>query len=138
MLCREFLSGITVKVFEIGAGNGLGVMPLYVAIHPGNGIFRENAHRGKDHHKPVIRKLLLNQRRLTFKSQQHIADAALGKGRRRAASAGVEHMGTFAKSFRYKLAGLFLITGGFLQRISPRRQITVTPIAGGFRIRDDD
>ena len=46
ILGRELLAGsVTVKKFEIGAGDVRGVMFLHVAVHPGNGIFRQDAFR---------------------------------------------------------------------------------------------
>ena len=52
---RQFLPGVAVKIFKISAGHGFGMMPLHIAIHPGDGIFSENAHGRQDDQKSVVR-----------------------------------------------------------------------------------
>ena len=67
MLRRQFLSDVTVEIFEIGAGERSGAVFLHHLVHPNHGIFRQNADGWNHDLKLTAGKLLLNQRHLVFK-----------------------------------------------------------------------
>src|ERR1700733_7276619 len=125
MLRGQFLPLITIKIFNISTRGLLIAMVLNETIYPGHWIFGGDTDRRQDHLKLVLGESLLDQGGLAFKGEQDITHAVAGKGGHRAVSAGVEN-GHVRVELRDKITGLLLSTGGFLQRISPRRQIAVT------------
>ena len=64
------------------------------------------------------------------------AQTALGKGGGCAATAGIKHFDVFQK-LGHELLGFRFIAAISLVRRAPRRQICVTSVAGGFRVREN-
>src|SRR4051812_40031957 len=87
--------------------------------------------RRRDDLEFVGAELVEREEGLVLPSEQNVADAALGKGRRRSAGAGVEH-GHMRIEVLDELLVLFLVVAKLLVGIGPGREIVPAGAAGGL------
>ena len=126
----------TVEPVQVGLRRLFRAVGFDVFIHPGHRELRQNV-GFRDHHFKSLRLILLaNIVHFRLETDQHIAQAALGEGSGRPASAGVEDFDVL-QELGHKLFGFgFIATVGFIRR-APGRQVGVPRVARGFRVRED-
>ena len=89
-------------------GEGLRALALHGLIDPGDRRLGENAERWSDNPKFPRRQIVRDWERFVSSSQEHIADAALDKGVRGTARAGIENWHIFVKP-PHELARFLLV-----------------------------
>ncbi|MPL67344.1 hypothetical protein SDC9_13035 [bioreactor metagenome] len=133
VLERQRLRLGAVEVFEIGIGQRALRVGLDVGIDHRNRRLGEDRDRGHDDVESIGAKLLFGQPGLVLPGEQHIADAALRKGRGRAARAGVEHRDMAEEIADEGLRVLSVLLGP-----GPGGQVVPARPARGLRIGGDD
>ena len=107
-----------------------------VFIDPGYRELRQNVGFRDNHFKSLRLILLANIIHFRFEANQHIAEAALGEGGGRSAPAGVKDFDVLEK-LSHKLFGFSFIAAISFIRRAPCRQVGVSGVTRGFRIRED-
>jgi hypothetical protein len=136
MLGRQLLARVAEQVLQVGSRDLQGAAPVHHAVHPNHRILRENADRWHHHVKSVGAELSADQLDLILEGEQCVPISRCAKVVV-AARPPVSSTGTELKQLANKDPGLILVPTGLLQRVTPRREVTVAPIPRGFRVRND-
>jgi hypothetical protein len=74
---------------------------------------------------------------LRLEGDEHVADSALDEARCRRPPAGVEHR-DIGEQLAHEFLRLLLVALVGFKRVGVSREIGIAPVAGGFRIGEDD
>ena len=125
-----------VQIVEVGFCRFLRAVGFNVFIHPRHRELGQNIGFRDNDLKALRFVLLANVIHFRFKADQHVAQPAFGEGGGSTPTAGIKHFDVFQK-LGHKLFGFrFIVTVRFV-RCTPRGQIGITRVTGGFRIRED-
>ena len=136
VLERDRLALGAVEVVEVGLGRRALLVGLDVALDQRHGRLGQDRDRRQHDLELVLAELLERQVGLVLPGEQHVADAALGEGRGRAAGAGVEHRHV-GEELVHEVADLVLVAAELLVGPGPGGEIVPARAARGLRVRGD-
>ena len=136
MLRGDLLSRLGIEIFEIRLGHGFGSTFLHDAIHNRHRRFSQDADRGCNEFELTFAELFDRKNGFVLPGDQHVANATLHKGRRRAASAGIEHRHVLKERLE-KIPRLSRIARA-LQLVAIGGEIVPARATGCLRVRGDN
>ena len=136
VLQRDRLALRAVEVVEVGLRRRALLVGGDVARDQRDRRLGDDRDRGQHDVELVLAEFVQRQERLVLPRQQHIADAALREGRRRAARAGVEHRHV-GEERAHVVADLVLVAAELLVGPGPGREVVPAGAARGLRVRRD-
>ena len=126
-----------IKKLEIGLGDFARSLGVDIAVDEGDRRLGEDRQRGRDDLELVLAEFAEREVSFVLPGDQHVAEAALGEGNRRAAGAGVEH-GRVPVDRGDEIAGLVLVAVERLEAVSPGGQEIPARAPRSLRVRGDD
>ena len=129
MFAGDILAFRRVEVVEVPLGDLACATLVDDLIDDSHGRFSENGNRRRHDLEFVSAEFLGSEIGLVFPGNQHVADAAFGKGCERATRATVENFGVFIDS-RNEVFRLFLVAAIRLERLAPGGEVVPARAAG--------